>query len=323
MATISLTLLTCVSVWIVRRVTANVTAALRVSAEQDIRYLIATELEAQLAKLTAENCPLIIAGAKAEIMANNRKMHNLIKIEVAGALEDAVNRAYRAALALALGLRQGEALGLRWSDVDVDHLPIRIAWQVQRLTWEHGCTDPHRCGAARHRPACPSTGRSHGPTGSHTAAGKCPPACPPGCAKHASRCPQRRIHCLLLGDPGDPHRPRILSGGLVLVRPKDGERIVPLPPELVPVLRAHRAAQSRARLEVGSMWADHDLVFTQWNGAPIDRGRIGASGSGYWPTPASGTLGCTTRGTPRGRSSSSWASTSGWCKRSSDTRICG
>jgi integrase len=56
----------------------------------------------------------------------------------------------------------------------------------------------------------------------------------------------------------------------VLVRPKDGERIVPLPPELVPVLRAHRAAQSRARLEVGSMWTDHDLVFTQWNGAPID-----------------------------------------------------
>lgn len=36
-------------------------------------------------------------------------------------------------VALALGLRQGEAIGLRWDDVDLDAGRLTIAWQVQRL----------------------------------------------------------------------------------------------------------------------------------------------------------------------------------------------
>lgn len=182
-------------------------------------------------------------------------------------------------LGLALGLRQGEALGLRWSDIDFEQLTIRIAWQVQRLTWAHGCADPHACGANRrekrgtkvnrHRMPCPGTGRPHGPNGTHTRAGKCPQPCPPDCTGHASGCPKRRLRGMVLGDPNDPLQPRLLAGGLLLVRPKDGERIVPLPEELVPALKAHRTAQKRARLEVGSLWHDHDLLFTQWNGNPI------------------------------------------------------
>lgn len=38
----------------------------------------------------------------------------------------------RWAVALALGLRQGEALGLRWADVDLDEGTITIRWALQR-----------------------------------------------------------------------------------------------------------------------------------------------------------------------------------------------
>ena len=46
----------------------------------------------------------------------------------------------RWSMALALGLRQGETLGLRWSDVDFDAASLRVRRAVQRQTWKHGCT---------------------------------------------------------------------------------------------------------------------------------------------------------------------------------------
>jgi integrase len=45
----------------------------------------------------------------------------------------------RWALALALGLRQGEALGLRWEDVDLDHGVLRIRRSRLRPKYAHGC----------------------------------------------------------------------------------------------------------------------------------------------------------------------------------------
>lgn len=47
-------------------------------------------------------------------------------------------------LALSHGLRQGEALGLTWRDVDLDTTQpqIRIRLQLQRHPWNHGCTRP-------------------------------------------------------------------------------------------------------------------------------------------------------------------------------------
>jgi integrase len=47
--------------------------------------------------------------------------------------------AARWSVALALGLRQGETLGLTWDDVDLGHGVIRIRRAVQRRTWQHGC----------------------------------------------------------------------------------------------------------------------------------------------------------------------------------------
>lgn len=45
----------------------------------------------------------------------------------------------RFALALAIGLRQGEALGLKWRDVDTESGTLTIRRALQRHTWQHGC----------------------------------------------------------------------------------------------------------------------------------------------------------------------------------------
>ena len=45
----------------------------------------------------------------------------------------------RFAIALAVGLRQGEALGLRWEDIDFDRGTLRVRRALQRHTWQHRC----------------------------------------------------------------------------------------------------------------------------------------------------------------------------------------
>ncbi|HEY5847597.1 MAG TPA: site-specific integrase [Microlunatus sp.] len=45
----------------------------------------------------------------------------------------------RWAIALALGLRQGEAVGLRWTDVDLVSRSLRIRGTRPRPVYEHGC----------------------------------------------------------------------------------------------------------------------------------------------------------------------------------------
>jgi integrase len=61
--------------------------------------------------------------------------------EVRRLLEAAAQRrnSARWALALALGLRQGEALGLTWDDVDLDKGTIRVRRSRLRPKYEHGC----------------------------------------------------------------------------------------------------------------------------------------------------------------------------------------
>jgi integrase len=58
----------------------------------------------------------------------------------------------RWAIALALGLRQGEALGLRWEDLDLDHGELWVRRGRQRPSYEHGCGGT--CGR-QHAGFCP------------------------------------------------------------------------------------------------------------------------------------------------------------------------
>lgn len=164
--------------------------------------------------------------------------------------------AARWSVGLACGLRQGEALGLRWDYMDLEAGEMRVWYQIQRLSWRHGCDDPAGCSERWHKRPCPKrcpkaarkSGRRHA----------CIPAgakglCPPDCAGHALMCPRRQ------------------GGGMVFREIKERRRkTVRLPPELVAALRAQHAAQARERLAAGSTWEAHDLVFAQENGKPVD-----------------------------------------------------
>lgn len=57
-----------------------------------------------------------------------------------------------------------------------------------------------------------------------------------------------------------------------MFRPPKGRsrRVVPLPNELVPVLRAHQEVQQIEQMVAGDGWAEHDLVFARADGRPID-----------------------------------------------------
>ena len=105
--------------------------------------------------------------------------------------------AARWTVALAVGLRQSEALALRWSDVDLDNGTLSV---------------------------------------------------------------RRGLH-------------RVSGRGLIYEEPKAdrSRRNLALPTPLVQALRAHRAAQLEERIAAGSLWEDHDLVFGQPNGRPIER----------------------------------------------------
>ena len=132
---------------------------------------------------------------------------------------------------------------------------IRVWAQLQRFAWAHGCDDPARC-ARKHckTRACPAGCTRH--------RGTCPPPCPAGCARHALHCPKRTL----------PRGSIRLNGALVLretVKEKK-RKTVPIPAGLCEVLRDHRSAQFEQRMLAGSEWTDHDLVFTRWDGQPVD-----------------------------------------------------
>lgn len=164
--------------------------------------------------------------------------------------------AARWSVGLACGLRQGEALGLRWPFVNLDTGELRVWFQLQRLPWQHGCGNVAACTEHRHRRPCPrrcpkalrKSGRKH----------TCIPAsdpriCLPGCTGHAATCPDRR------------------GGGLVFREIKERRRkTVALPPELVVVLKAQREAQDVERETAANLWQDHGVVFACEDGRLID-----------------------------------------------------
>ena len=80
--------------------------------------------------------------------ASAREIDTLSRAEARRILEASNERSNGArwSVGFALGLRQGEALGLRWKYVDLDAGTVKVWWQLQRTPWRHGCADPHTCG---------------------------------------------------------------------------------------------------------------------------------------------------------------------------------
>lgn len=180
--------------------------------------------------------------------------------EIQRIIAAALNRrnGVRFVIALALGCRQGEVLGFKWERLDRGAKVYRIGKALQRQTWQHGCRDPHACGAQRHRTVCPDRCRRHRNTKNciRNEKGHARP-CPPNCTNHASSCPKRH------------------GGGLVEVPVKSdaGKREWVLPDEVFELLMRHEPVQQHEREYAGTEWHEGGWIFTQPNGKPIDARR--------------------------------------------------
>lgn len=123
-------------------------------------------------------------------------------------------------------------------------------WQLQRLTWRHGCKDAQICGERLHRfEPCPADCRTH-----KNYKRGCPKPCPKDCRKHATACPERK------------------GGGLVFTRPKTKKSTnpVPIPPPFIPYLYSHKEQQEEMRTAAGDEWQEFDALFTRPDGRPLD-----------------------------------------------------
>jgi len=147
----------------------------------------------------------------------------------------------RWSVALALGLRQSEALGMRWKCIDFDAGTLRV-FQVKRSRYRHGCEDPIGCSAAHHQGPCAKPCTKHR---------RCPTPCPRGCTLHAQHCTRR------------------VGGEWTFEQPKGGKaRSLVIPEPLLLQLLETRAAQGKEREAVGRAWTDWDLCFPNTSGDP-------------------------------------------------------
>lgn len=146
-------------------------------------------------------------------------------------------------VALALGLRRGEALGLQWNDVEIN--------------WTHGClvdsecrTGPARlCERKEFRAAQLTIRRAlqqlvwqHG----------CPAGAPCG-RKYGAHCPQRH------------------GGGVITtdVKSRAGRRMIGIPRHLAVALERHRVEQATEREHAGTLWHEGGWLFTNRVGGPV------------------------------------------------------
>ncbi len=194
---------------------------------------------------------------------NDVEMVPLSRTEARRVLDAAVNwrNGARWSVGLALGIRQGEALGLRWSYLDLDTGSIRVWFQLQRSEYRHGCDNPNQCGQKWHRAPCPAKCTKH----------RHEPDCEADCTVRRHLCPKKTCNPKTC-DAHASHCPDRRDGG-VTFRPRKGKKKLTLqcPPQLAAILRAHRKTQAAERLAAGAAWQDHDLVFCRPDGRPIER----------------------------------------------------
>jgi integrase len=247
---------------------------------------------------TAVRRRLIATNPAAEIDAPRGELVEIVPLDILAAQRVARvcsrrRNGARWTLALAVGARQSEALGMRWSKIiaacagcgyetpmlDVPDngcqvcgggewlYEVDLSWKVVQEPYTHGCADPVACAAPRHRRPCPRRCPGHHPARCADPAActkkshLCPEVrrpCPEDCTGHGRECPQRKG-----GEWSFERRKGVKEGrGVAQVR-------VALPEQLVIQLRAQRKAQAAERLRAGDLWQDYDLVFATPFGYPI------------------------------------------------------
>ena len=143
---------------------------------------------------------------------------------------------------LGLGLRLGEALGLRWIDVDSDSRKLAVRQALERAG---GDAATRRALTAERRRLLAEL------------------------AAAEDRIARRRIDSAL-----DDVRRRlaVVQTGVRFAEPKTtrSRRTITIPELVVAALRTHRQRQFEERLAAGARWRDSGLVFTTTVGTPLD-----------------------------------------------------
>lgn len=147
-------------------------------------------------------------------------------------------------VALSIGLRRGEALGLKWSDIDIK--------------WRHGCRKGSDCRRRRGAQACPERQGRGTLTIRRTLQHRtwrhdCDPD---GSCDH-----RLGAHC-----------PKRTGGGLIEseVKSKAGRRVIGLPHQVIEALEDHSRRQKIDREHAANLWEDGDWVFTTRIGRPVN-----------------------------------------------------
>ncbi|RCW37485.1 integrase-like protein [Halopolyspora algeriensis] len=149
----------------------------------------------------------------------------------------------RFVIALTLGLRRGEALGLKWSDITV--------------TWKHGCPKSDPCRRAHPAEDC---GQRQG-SGTLTIRRSLQThTWQHGCSEDKPCEHRYGAHC--------PHRH---GGGIVVseVKSRAGRRTIGLPQPVIESLEEHRARQEFERKRAREAWEEGGWVFTNRWGSPV------------------------------------------------------
>lgn len=181
-----------------------------------VRELHAALREKPVSERTIRHTHYLLAGALDDAMTHVGLTRNAAKLvpppvalpteeraltpqECRRILDAATTDRARWLFALYTGTRQGEALGLRWENVDLAAGTAEIEWALQRVPYVHGCQDDER---------------------------------KPTCGKRANGCPRKKLGT----QPGMEYRR--LVGNQCLVRPKTrkSRRLVYLVPGLVHAL---------------------------------------------------------------------------------------
>ena len=167
----------------------------------------------------------------------------------------------RWSVALALGIRQGEALGLRWSYINLTTGEIRAWFQIQRSEWQHGCDRSTRL----RRTVAPKAvqeelQRSRAQPGlqdglQEARAHLLQASCLKDCTGHADRCPKRA-------------RAAASSSGK---RKGKSKLTLQCPPALLALLKAHKKIQAAERLKAGDRWTRPRPGVHDPAGGPIER----------------------------------------------------
>lgn len=132
-------------------------------------------------------------------------------------------------VAFIIGVRQGEALGLRWKDIDFDAGEIRIRNELELVAASHGCGEPNSAGDY------------------------------PCWHKRGGNCPERHY---VLPNNGRDYEKIHGSYYFAPVKSRTSNRVIPIPPILIDALREYRDRTAGDE----NPW---DLVWHRSDGKPI------------------------------------------------------